>query len=495
MPIIFFPISADISIFALGGKTMAAGGKIYQDFIDLKPPAIFEIYAFLYKTIGISEIALRLFDFIIQLITVLFLAYTLIKFGICKFQAYLSGIIYAVSYSVLSYSQTLNPESFVGLFLLIIINLHFFHNKLFTNILKGICLGFLTGLKFTLGILLIILLIDELINKKDWKLYLKSNLAMISGYISAFLLTFLPFFNEQVRNGFFNAMKYLSFHSSQPPVDLNFIRDSIKTVGVFFGDNYSLLLFTSLVFGILLSIKNYKNEDKLSRLYLFLALSILSLFISIAVERKFSVYHFVRMYIPLSVFSSIGLFRFIKFAKQSFIENNNIVRISIGIIIIFGIIFSPLPRLLSVTIPVEYYFADKTKFNQYYQRDIVQNMRETYIKIAGNLNSNTSENSKVVVMAIGGNQINYFIKAKHSKFSQSLFYFGKIRIEEWQKDIKNEIETADYIVVQTNDIHPMLTGHYKSSMKCLEESEYFTYFTNNYDLVNKIDCFNVYKKR
>jgi hypothetical protein len=461
----------------------------------LKPPAIFEIYAFLFKTIGISEIALRLFDFIIQLTTVLYLSCTLIKFGIDRFQSYLAGIIYAVSYSVLSYSQTLNPESFVGLFLLIIINLHFFQKNLLSNILKGICLGFLTGMKFTLGILLILILIDDLIYKENWRSYIKKNIWLILGYVFAFLVTFIPFLDEQVRDGFFNAMKYLNFHSSQPPLDLTFIRDAIKAVGIFFGDNYSLLLFTSVVFGVLFSLKNYKKDDKLSKFYLFIGFSLLALFISIAVERKFSVYHFVRMYLPLSVYASIGLLHFLKFTKNSLIEKNNVKRVSIVIIIILGILLSPIPRLLNVTIPIKYYFTDKTKFNQYYQRDGVQHIRETYIKVAEYLNSNTTEKSKAIVIAIGGNQINFFMKAQHSKFSQSLFYFGKIRIEEWQKDIKNEIETADFIAVQTNDTHPMLTGHSKSSMKCLEDSEYYAYFTNKFYLVNKIDCFNVYKKR
>ena len=117
-PIIFFPISSDISIFALGGKTIAQGGNIYADYLDLKPPMIFIIYAFLYKTIGISEIALRSFDFVIQMFTAILIFRFVKDYFENKIAAIFSAIAYSLSYSTLSYSQTLNPESFVGLIIM-----------------------------------------------------------------------------------------------------------------------------------------------------------------------------------------------------------------------------------------------------------------------------------------------------------------------------------------------------------------------------------------
>jgi predicted amidophosphoribosyltransferase len=60
------------------GKTIAESKDIYHDFIDLKPPLFFMLYAFIYKTIGISQIALRSFDFLNQLATALFL-YKIVK--------------------------------------------------------------------------------------------------------------------------------------------------------------------------------------------------------------------------------------------------------------------------------------------------------------------------------------------------------------------------------------------------------------------------------
>ncbi|MFN3780947.1 MAG: hypothetical protein ACK4SO_02085, partial [Candidatus Kapaibacteriota bacterium] len=45
LPLFFLPIGFDYSIFYTGGKIIANGGKLYIDFIDIKPPLVFYIFA------------------------------------------------------------------------------------------------------------------------------------------------------------------------------------------------------------------------------------------------------------------------------------------------------------------------------------------------------------------------------------------------------------------------------------------------------------------
>ena len=45
-PILFFPIATDTAIFIQAGKIIAHGGLPYVDFIDIKPPFIYFIFAF-----------------------------------------------------------------------------------------------------------------------------------------------------------------------------------------------------------------------------------------------------------------------------------------------------------------------------------------------------------------------------------------------------------------------------------------------------------------
>ena len=68
-PILFFPIATDTAIFIQAGKIITHGGLPYVDFIDIKPPFIYYIFAFIYSIFGNSEIGIRLFDFIIQTLT------------------------------------------------------------------------------------------------------------------------------------------------------------------------------------------------------------------------------------------------------------------------------------------------------------------------------------------------------------------------------------------------------------------------------------------
>ncbi len=45
LPTLWFPLNRDQATFALGGQTVANGGALYRDFWDLKPPAIYWVYA------------------------------------------------------------------------------------------------------------------------------------------------------------------------------------------------------------------------------------------------------------------------------------------------------------------------------------------------------------------------------------------------------------------------------------------------------------------
>ncbi len=497
LPIIFFPIHSDISIFALTGKIIAEGGKIYADYLDLKPPLFLYIWAIIYKIFGISEISLRVFDFIAQFTT----AILIYKFVINKFPneryALYSSIIYSISYSALNYSQTMQPESFAGI--LIITVLFLIDNKKFVlaYILIGLITGLLASLKFTF--LLIgfpILIFDLFIKTNELKTLIIKYIALFSGFIIVIALNVLILSNSEIYENFSYVLGFLSFYSSIPPIDQEFIKNSLKMVGKYFGDNYSLSFFISFVFAFKLLKDRANNHNNSSKTSLLLIITIiLTLFISVVIERKFAVYHLSRFYAPISILAGIGITIIMNNLKE-FMQTNRTNYIFGIIAFTFIIIFSPLPRVISNYIPSIYYFINTEKYDKFYQRDDAQNIRKTYIRVADKINNEIQDNSLALVIAIGGNQINYYLKtAKHSKFSHSLFYFGNYNIEKWQKEFSSELKKAKIIAIQTNDIHPILTGHNKSSLELLLESGYFSYFNENFEFIEDIDCYKIYKRK
>ncbi|HRS01799.1 MAG TPA: hypothetical protein P5545_04550, partial [Bacteroidota bacterium] len=108
---ILFPIStfiptSDLAIFLQGARTIVNGGKIYVDFIDIKPPIAYYSMVPIYLISNIDNHIVRLIEYFIHCLTAIGLGLYLYK----KVN-YKVGLFSAFAYSLLV--VTLNtPESF-----------------------------------------------------------------------------------------------------------------------------------------------------------------------------------------------------------------------------------------------------------------------------------------------------------------------------------------------------------------------------------------------
>ena len=66
LPILTFPVHTDQATFLRGGMALLEGGTLYVDFIDVKPPLVYMLYAIPAAVAGASEIGIRVFDLIWQ---------------------------------------------------------------------------------------------------------------------------------------------------------------------------------------------------------------------------------------------------------------------------------------------------------------------------------------------------------------------------------------------------------------------------------------------
>ena len=142
IPIIFYPIFNDLSIYITAGKTIFHGGRIYVDYVDLKPPLFYYFYTLIYMLTGGTEIGIRLFDYFWQILTIITIFKITKKIYKEKEYSYLSVIIYAVSYSALTFAEIMHTESFISLPVLLIIYYEItFKNNWKIYIVEGILLG------------------------------------------------------------------------------------------------------------------------------------------------------------------------------------------------------------------------------------------------------------------------------------------------------------------------------------------------------------------
>ncbi len=501
LPIIFFPISSDLAIFTLAGKNIIEGSMIYKDFVDLKPPMIYYLFAVIYKFFGSSEVILRLFDYMMQLFGV-----GLIMSVVCRHTektnlAISSALIYSLLYSILSYNNTSQTGSFVTIPLIVITYLHLSEKKDFQYaFIQGLLIGCLIGIKYTYGIILIALIIDVLLtgNVGFKKMFLRV-LFYVFGIIFVLILTFLPLFLTGAWESFKNVIDYTSYYSSMPPVDLVYIRDILKGLGIIFGDKISITVVFFAITGFAYLYKTNKTTEagKEKKFLNFLFTLLFLLLLSILAEKKVHAYYFIRLYFPFSVFVGIGITKLI----SAFTSGENIKsayrNFIVIFLVVFGFIFSPLPRWLNtVRVPI-LYFNDPMAYDYFYERSLDPALNRCQTKqVASYISRNRSLGDSLFVMATGAGELNYFLRdMQQTKFTQSTFYFGNGAIDTWKKQALTELKHSDWLVVPNHDVYGPINGHMRSSWESLKiNKNFYNYVKNNFEKVLETDNFYVFKK-
>jgi|GEM_PF-1435385 len=494
-PILFFPISTDLSIFVSAGRTIFEGGKIYVDYIDLKQPLIYYVFAFFHILTSSTEFGLRAIDFVFQFATIIYLFLTVRKYSGNKNLAHLTSAIYAIAYTSLSHNQTMQIENFAGMFILILLNRQMTEKKnLLDNIFTGVALGILASLKVTLGVVIFALVFDDFLKRK--LSFGKIVKRFISIGVTAFIIfgiSLFPLLDSQVRSGFGNILRYLIFYSSTPPFNLDTLYSGIKLTSVYLADNFTVVMLGGLFAGIYLQFQKRGESNLLKTCFIFTVV----LLITVAAERKFYVYHFQRIQIFLMIFTGAGLYFLWTKSKEHWLEKSGYPRFILASILILAIPLSPVIRWFNINQGTIYYFTDKSRYDQFYERpnqSVI--LREQHIETAEFIKSNSTLGERVIVMSSASNSINYFLRdVKTSRFSLSCFYFGNFKIEEWQKIFENEVMRSEWLVVQDNDRNYDAFGHYFTSMEMLKKNQrIYGYVLNNFIEIKLIGFFHIYKR-
>ncbi|MBI3258400.1 MAG: glycosyltransferase family 39 protein, partial [Ignavibacteriae bacterium] len=99
VPTLFLPLGIDQSIFVRGGEVLFGKGKLYIDYLEIKPPLLFLFYGIGGTLFGNSDISYRFFDFLWQLLTIYSLLYCVQRLTQRKVTGIISAAVYAVLYS------------------------------------------------------------------------------------------------------------------------------------------------------------------------------------------------------------------------------------------------------------------------------------------------------------------------------------------------------------------------------------------------------------
>ena len=293
VPIIFFPASSDLSVFMFGGKVIAEGGELYKDFFDLKAPLTYYFFALLDFITGGNIIATRIIDYIITFIFLLSSNYILFKLNFERAIRWIFVLAFSVSYVTLNHSNTMQCETLT--FLPMIWYFYFIvkpNHK--SPIAKGILLGIIVSFKYSLGIVFFADILYNLANRNFTLRILKGKAIEIAFVLLCVFFSFLPTFLQGNTHYLDGLFAYLDKYKAHPPIGLGFVKDYLKGLGYLFGDYYSLLFSAAAIYSvILLPIKKNDNSD---RIFNFILLFFMLLFLSFLIERKPNLYQFSRVY-------------------------------------------------------------------------------------------------------------------------------------------------------------------------------------------------------
>lgn len=501
-PVIFFPMATDGAIFLQAGKIIAEGGKPYVDFIDIKPPLVYYFFSIIYFIFGSGETSVRVFDFLLQVLTVIVLFWTIRQRTYDFTAATAAAIVYAIAYSTLAHNQTMQIESYIPLLSILLLSILTTKQQTIPKlIIAGLLMGIITAFKFTMIFILFVpLLADYLLKTKSFKVMIKQFLWMLSGFLAFICFSLLPFLDSEILSGYENVWLYLSMYSEYPPIDMFFIRETLKTLGTYLGDKFSILLTLAGIIGLVKALGNeeYKQEDKQIKGFFIVAFSIMLLLgLSFILEKKFFPYHISRMYGVGSIFMAIGLTYIIRKLILLFRTQKRMWIVGLSIAL-FLAVMSPFPRWAALLQPSIAYFTNTEAYNSYYSRAYEGSavIRDGHLGTVNYIEENSSSKSKVLVISVASSIINYHLGERAlNKYMLSSFFISSKRIEPWTQEAKSMLEQAEWLVIQDEDPSLLANRHLLSSREYMLNSHDFgDYIKNNFVLDTVISKFYIYRK-
>lgn len=500
VPTLFFPISPDHAIFYLGGKVILDGGVLYRDFVDIKPPLIYDIFALIQAAFGGSEIALRFFDLLWQSATLFSIYFVLTRWLRNERTAQMTMLVYALSYTSSNYTSTLQCETLAALPLLWFLYLYGCRERRSSSwLLIGILYAVIVHLKYTLGIVVLPLLLSDIIVRKPaLRIALGRYTLFLVGFLILSFAIYLPLLFTGGWAQYLDVLSFVQRYAALQPMTGEWFGFAGESLLRYFGDKYSLLFSVAAIFGWVRMYRRKRYAPVHEREFFWLfALETALLLVSVIVERKFIPYHFSRLYIVLSPFVAIGVITLWQDSAEWWRTGGSVRRVLLSILLIFWLIVSPLPRFVRPVWGSILSILDQQRYDQLYTNNDPNEsvmIRADQRQAAQYVLAHQKSGDRVLVVAVHAAPVYYFVHATPAPALPSTqFYIADWCAPAWKQRFESDLRSANWLIVQTNDFHPSITGVDLTSEQFLQaRSEYHFILHTRYREVQRFGKFVVY---
>ncbi len=497
VPTLAFPISPDHAIFFFGGKTLVDGGMLYHNFVDIKPPLIYELFACIQFLLGSSELSLRLFDIVWQSCTLASLVFLLHRCGVPRIAVQIAPVIYALGYTASNFTSTLQCETLAALPLVWMLYLYIRHpERAWSWLAMGVLYGFILHLKYTFGVVVLpFLLVDIAVRRPAFAktagryLLLAVGFALCTAAVYAPLLASGAWWDYLIVVDFVRT--YATLHSSGG----GGIATMAQALALYFANKFSLVYTACATVGIIAFLRRRKLlQPDMRLLYTLLLWESAFLLLSVVVERKFLPYHFSRMHIALAPVIAIGFAEVWHVLSSMWLSGSAGKRTAIVALSALALVATPLPRFARVSYGLALALTGIPN-SQHTKSDPGESIliREDQREAAAYVLEHSEASQHTLVVSVHAAPVYFFLQpATAPMLPSSQFYIAKWCALRWKKVFAQEIVSAQWLIVQTNDRHPDITGVDATSMEWLHQ-QYGAVLAQRYRVDTTFSKFVVYR--
>ena len=360
LPSLLLPIGPDEGIFLSSGRKILQGAIHYRDIIDVKPPAIYYIYAAAVALFGTSDIGLHIFDLLLQGLTLWWIIALARRVTANDLTAIGAAFWYAILYSGMRLGCEMQSESYCGLLTIPIICLLLYRRTAMGFFAVGLLVGGLVMLKFTLGAVLGVVILNEWIFHRRGGGMLKHLAATAAGLgtvLGLFLLYLIAF---GALPGFLQVQQFISGYGRvENASPVRWAAAFAAWVPPYLLRHYSLLFLLVVPLGLVAAFRRgaeHAPSEDIEYFLRFCALAFILLFGTVSLEGRYYVYHFSRLYPFTAVLATFGAPPLLRWMRERTLRFRwGSVAASSALVVLLAL--SPLSRYVWQLIPAAHAVA------------------------------------------------------------------------------------------------------------------------------------------
>lgn len=487
---LLYPFGRDQGEYATIALENSRGKAVYRDIFNVKPPLTHLTHRLALAIFGQSMLAIRLFDLIWQGTTVFLIIILSDRIIKKPYIGFLAAFLYLTWYYSLGYWYTAQTDGFLTLLLLIsLLAFISYQNKekVWLVFVTGFAIGMAVMFKYSIGILIIFLLIMIFFRYRT-KGY-KAAFFLIIGFtapiiISIFILAIQGSLDDFVSTQISYILKYNVLIGSERSL-WNFL--SL----ILFEPVILLSTISMFIFLVLITRKRFEYG-------VLIFLWWVAAFVHLVVQNKFYIYHAIPLLAPGAIMA--GYIISIFYEKTNFTKIPRHFFLFVGTITLLFVSLLPWLKTNQKTM-VEFLKADSKladvykQFGDYEKGDY--SVRAD-MEAAAYLKSQTDEND---TLFIWGFEPTVYFLAERSSASRFLYNFplyGDFGWPELRVQLVEELEQnkPQYIVVVQNDPIPWVTGTENDSISALLEfPELYKLIAERYTFETQIEDFYLYRQK